>query len=157
MKGMAFLAAGNVVHQTGERNIKNMQGLVKAMPATTIALSIALLGLGGVPGTNGFISKFVLLSSSIGAGMPILAVIGIINVAISMAYYLRVIMTLVIGSGAKALAAKEAPMLMVGIVSLMAILIVILGIYPNPILRPASDASKSLIEGLGNYIGAVIK
>lgn len=157
MKGMAFLAAGNIVHQTGQRDVKNMQGIVKAMPATTIALSIALLGLGGVPGTNGFISKFVLLSSSLGAGMPILAVIGVINVAISMAYYLRVIMTLISGNGPKGFAAKEAPLLMVGIVVLMAILIVILGVYPNPILEPASAASKSLLEGLGSYIGAVIK
>jgi len=156
MKGMAFLAAGNITHQTGQRNINNMQGLIKMMPITTISLIIALLGLGGVPGTNGFISKFVLLSSAIGANLPILAVIGVINVAISMAYYLRVVMALLNDKGFKNSKIGEAPLLMVGITSLMAVLIIVLGIFPNPILGFASDASKSLLEGLKNYIGAVL-
>lgn len=156
MKGMAFLAAGNITHQTGQRNINNMQGLVKVMPITTISLTIALLGLGGVPGTNGFISKFVLLSSAIGANLSILAVIGVINVAISMAYYLRVVMTLLNGKAPNDSGRKEAPLLMVGVIAFMAVLIVVLGIFPNPILGFASDASNSLLSGLNNYIGAVL-
>ena len=52
--------------------------------------------------------------------------------------------------------AKEAPILMVGVAMVMAVLIIVLGFYPSPIVGIASDASKSLIEGLTNYIGAVL-
>jgi NADH:ubiquinone oxidoreductase subunit 4 (subunit M) len=52
--------------------------------------------------------------------------------------------------------AKEAPLLMVGVGMVMAVLIIVLGFYPGPIVGFASEASKSLIEGLGNYIGAVL-
>ena len=126
------------------------------MPMTTVSLVVALLGLGGVPGTNGFISKFILFSSAIGAGVPILAIIGVLNAALSMAYYLRVVMTMTSGEVEEGKKIKEAPTLMVGVTLFMAILIIILGIYPGPILYLASEASGSLINGLGNYIGAVL-
>src|SRR4030042_1123287 len=145
---------GNIVHQTGNRDIKKMHGLGKMMPFTTLAITVAMLGLGGVPGTSGFISKFVLFSAPLGAGLPILAVVGVLNAALSMAYYLRVVMTLLSDNGSKNIKIKEAPLIMVGITSIMAILIVVLGIYPNPIMGISSEASKALIDGLRNYIGA---
>jgi multicomponent Na+:H+ antiporter subunit D len=156
MKGMAFLGIGSIVEETGSRDIKSLQGISKVMPLTTLSLVVALLGLGGVPGTNGFISKFILFSSAIGAGVPILAIIGVLNAALSMAYYLRVVMTMTSGEVEEGLKIKEAPTLMVGVTLFMALLIIILGIYPGPILGLASEASGSLINGLGNYIGAVL-
>ncbi len=156
MKGMAFLSVGSIVEQTGSRDIKSLQGMSKVMPMTTVSLIVALLGLGGVPGTNGFISKFILFSSAIGAGVPILAILGVLNAALSMAYYLRVVMTMTSGDVEEGLGVKEAPTLMVGVTLLMAVLIIILGIYPGPILSLASEASGSLIENLGNYIGVVL-
>jgi formate hydrogenlyase subunit 3/multisubunit Na+/H+ antiporter MnhD subunit len=156
MKGMAFLSIGSIVEQTGSRDIKSLQGISKVMPMTTLSLVVALLGLGGVPGTNGFISKFILFSSAIGAGVPILAVIGVLNAALSMAYYLRVIMTMTSGDVEEGHEIKEAPILMVGVTLLMAVLIVVLGIYPGPILGLASEAAGSLIENIVNYIGVVL-
>jgi proton-translocating NADH-quinone oxidoreductase chain N len=156
MKGMAFLAIGSIVHETGTRDINKLQGVGRMMPWTTIAVIVSFLGLGGVPGTNGFISKFILFSASIGAGIPILAILGVLNSALSMAYYLRVIMIMLNSEAAEGLEAHEAPILMLGVTLFMSILIVILGFFPNPIMGIASDASKALIEGLVNYIGVVL-
>jgi formate hydrogenlyase subunit 3/multisubunit Na+/H+ antiporter MnhD subunit len=47
MKGMAFLAAGSIVHEAGTRDIKSLRGVGKMMPITSISLFITLLGLGG--------------------------------------------------------------------------------------------------------------
>ena len=156
MKGMAFLAVGSIVHETGTRDLNELKGIGRRMPLTTIAVIISFLGLGGVPGTSGFISKFILFSSSIGAGVSILAVFGVLNSALSMAYYLRVIMTFVNGEEAEGVQIKEAPALMLGVTLVMAFLVILFGFFPGPIMGIASDASRSLIEGLGNYIGAVI-
>lgn len=156
LKGMAFLGIGSIIEQTGSRDINSLQGISKVMPLTTVSLIIALLGLGGVPGTNGFISKFILFSSAIGAGLPILVIIGVLNSALSMAYYLRVIMIMVTGKVPEGSTIKEAPILMVGVTAFMALLIIILGIYPGPVLNLASEASRALIDGIGNYIGAVL-
>jgi formate hydrogenlyase subunit 3/multisubunit Na+/H+ antiporter MnhD subunit len=39
MKGMAFLAAGSMVHEAGTRDIKSLRGVGKMMPITSISLS----------------------------------------------------------------------------------------------------------------------
>lgn len=156
MKGMAFLSVGSIVHETGTRDINELRGVGRMMPYTTLTVIVAFLGLGGVPGTSGFISKFILFSSSIGAGLGILAIFGVLNSALSMAYYLRVVMVLISGEPVEGMTAKEAPILMLGVTVIMAILIIVLGFFPDPVMSFASDASRTLIEGLSNYIGVVL-
>jgi len=156
MKGMAFLSVGSIVHETGTRDINDLRGVGRMMPYTTLTVIVAFLGLGGVPGTSGFISKFILFSSSIGAGLGILAIFGVLNSALSMAYYLRVVMVLISGEPVEGVTAKEAPVLMLGVTVIMAIIVIVLGFFPDPIMGFASEASSTLLKGLANYIGAVL-
>ena len=155
MKGMAFLASGSIVHETGTRDISSLRGIGKMMPFTSISLFIALLGLGGVPGTNGFISKYHLFSAAFGSGLGWLGIMGVLNSALSMAYYIR-IMQVLLGSPKEGFKAKEAPILMSTVTLAMAVIIVILGIWPAPLISFATSASQSLVEGLSTYIGAVL-
>lgn len=156
MKGLAFLSAGSIVHEAGTRDIKELKGVGRMMPISTLALIVSFLGLGGVPGTNGFISKFVLFNSTLGSGLLILAIFGVLNSALSMVYYLRVIMSLISEDAIGEIEVTEPPILMVGVTVIMAILIIALGFFPNPVVNIATEASEALIDGLGNYIGAVL-
>jgi proton-translocating NADH-quinone oxidoreductase chain N len=156
MKGMAFLSVGSIVHETGTRDLDKLKGVGRMMPWTTLSIFVAFMGLGGVPGTSGFISKFILFNASLGAGIPILALAGVLNSTLSMAYYLRVLVALLSKKTEETIEAKEAPILMVGVAMVMAMLIIVLGFYPSPIVGIASEASKALIDGLSNYIGAVL-
>ena len=155
MKGMAFLAAGSIVHETGTRDIKSLRGVGKMMPLTSISLFITLLGLGGVPGTNGFISKYHLFSAAFGSGLAWLGIMGVLNSALSMAYYIR-IMQVLLGSPAEGFKAHEAPIPMVAVTLIMAAIIVFLGLWPAPIISFATDASEALVNGLSTFIGAVL-
>ena len=155
MKGMAFLSIGSIVHETGTRNINELKGVGRLMPLTTLATWVAFLGLGGVPGTNGFISKFILFNSAIGSGYSILAIIGVLNSALSMYYYLKVLMTLMAKPDESTPKVKDVPTSMVGVVILMAILIILFGLLPGNLIEVASDASDALVSNLSNYIGAV--
>jgi multicomponent Na+:H+ antiporter subunit D len=155
MKGMAFLASGSIVHETGTRDLGRLRGIGKMMPITSISLFIALLGLGGVPGTNGFISKYHLFSAAFGSGLEWLGIMGVLNSALSMAYYIRV-MQVLMGSPEEGFKAHEAPIPMVTVTLVMAVIIVFLGVWPAPILNFATQASKALVEGLLTYIGAVL-
>lgn len=87
--------------------------------------------------------------------MPILAVAGVLNSALSMAYYLRVIKNF-ISTPEGEFEAEEAPILMVAVNILMALLIILLGLWPQPAIRYADAASKMLVEGLGRYVQAVV-
>jgi len=155
MKGMAFLTAGSIVHETGTRDLRSLRGVGKMMPLTSISLFIALLGLGGVPGTNGFISKYHLFSAAFGSGLGWLGIMGVLNSALSMAYYIR-IMQVLLASPDEGFKAHEAPVLMVAVTLVMAVIIVFLGVWPGPIINFATRASEALVNDLSTFIGAVL-
>ncbi|MEM0155179.1 MAG: NADH-quinone oxidoreductase subunit NuoN [Thermoplasmataceae archaeon] len=90
MKGGSFLAMNLVKKQSVE--VSDMSGLAKKSPATAISFAILLMGLAGIPFTGGFTAKYYLFLSLIEGNLWWLAVIAILNSAISVFYYFRVIM-----------------------------------------------------------------
>jgi NADH-quinone oxidoreductase subunit N len=72
-------------------NIKDLKGLFWSSPWIAVILTLALLSLAGIPITAGFISKFYLVLAGVKSGLWVLAFSLIINSAISLYYYLRVI------------------------------------------------------------------
>jgi NADH-quinone oxidoreductase subunit M len=59
-KGLLFLGAGGVIHQTEKRDIRKMGGLASKMPFTAVSSTIAALSIGGVPPFACFISEFLI-------------------------------------------------------------------------------------------------
>lgn len=80
---------------------------------------------------------------------------GVLNSALSMAYYIR-IMQVLLGSPDEGFRVHEAPILMVTVTLVMAAIIVFLGVWPAPIISFATRASEALVDGLSTYIGAVL-
>lgn len=72
-------------------DIEDMKGLFWSNPLLSVILTLALLSLAGLPLTAGFISKFYLVLAGVKSGLWLLAFALIINSAISLYYYLRVI------------------------------------------------------------------
>jgi NADH-quinone oxidoreductase subunit N len=90
MKGGAFLTM-NVIKK--ERPTMNdISGLAKKSPGLALAFSVILLSLAGIPLTGGFLAKFFLFLSLVQGGLWWLAVVAILNSAISVFYYFRVMM-----------------------------------------------------------------
>lgn len=58
-KGLLFLAAGCVVQATGTRNMEEMGGLVRRMPATSVFFLIGAVAISGLPPLNGFVSEWL--------------------------------------------------------------------------------------------------
>jgi NADH-quinone oxidoreductase subunit N len=71
--------------------LKDLSGLYFRSPAAAIAMLVFMLSLGGIPPTAGFMGKLWLFSAAIEAGYVWLAVIGVLNSAISLYYYVRVV------------------------------------------------------------------
>lgn len=90
MKGGAFITLNVVKKDSVE--ISDLSGLAKKSPAVAVGFSIMLLALAGIPLTGGFFAKYVLFLSLIEGGLWWLAVIAILNSAISVFYYFRVIL-----------------------------------------------------------------
>jgi NADH-quinone oxidoreductase subunit N len=71
--------------------LKDFSGLHFRSPFAAFAMLIFMLSLGGIPPTAGFMGKFWLFGAAIDAGYYWLAMIGVLNSAISLYYYVRVV------------------------------------------------------------------
>lgn len=72
-------------------DISHYAGLGRRAPITAFCMLVFLFALAGIPPTAGFIGKFVLFSSAIYANLLWLAVLAILNSALSLYYYLRIV------------------------------------------------------------------
>ncbi|HCE46551.1 MAG TPA: hydrogenase [Lentisphaeria bacterium] len=64
-KGLLFLGAGAVMHETGTGRIEDMGGLVKKMPATGICFMTGSASICGLPPFNGFVGEFLIFLSAL--------------------------------------------------------------------------------------------
>src|SRR5713101_4748001 len=62
-KCLLFLGAGSVLHSTGTRNMEELGGLIRPMPATAFCFLIGAVAISGLPPLNGFVSEWLTYQS----------------------------------------------------------------------------------------------
>jgi multicomponent Na+:H+ antiporter subunit D len=119
------------------------------MPLTMSAFAIAGLGLIGVPGTAGFVSKWYLILGAFDEGWWWLAALIVASSLISIVYVGRVIETAWFREPGEAVAAtREAPPEMLAPIWIMAIATVYFGVDTDLTAGLAGTAAIELLEGL---------
>ncbi len=88
-KGLLFLNAGAIEYTLGTRDLKEMGGLGRSMPATSATSFIASLSISGIPPFNGFFSKLIIIIAAIMAKFYLLAVLAVIVSIITLASFLK--------------------------------------------------------------------
>ncbi len=91
MKGCLFLCAGVILVKTGKKNISEMKGVGYKLPITMICFSICALAMMGTPPSVGFITKWLLGSGSLEAGLPVYIVVLLVSALLNAAYFLPII------------------------------------------------------------------
>jgi NADH-quinone oxidoreductase subunit N len=127
--------------ETGDApTIAAYRGLLWRRPVLATILMAAMLSLAGIPLTAGFVGKFLLLVSAVGARLwiPVFALVA--GSAIGAFYYLRVVVTLFAtgehGEAPLPHAPRAAVPLAAGVVlGVLAVLVIWLGTWPAPLLR----------------------
>ena len=147
MKGSAFLCAGAIIYRLGSSELSDMQGVGRKMPLTAIALSISVTALVGLPPLSGFPGELILFTSTVESNMVWIGIALLINSVISAGFYLRIIYTLIQPvSVQKVEQLKEAPLLMLISIIVLAVLIVLFGVWPDLLVNFAGAAAKSLLS-----------
>ncbi len=151
MKAGAFIATAAVVYMVllekkdseNPDDIDNFKGLGRRMPVTALCMTIFLFALAGIPLTAGYMSKFVLFASTIEAGLVWLAVIAILNSAISLFYYARVVkyMYFLPSDGEKI----SEPMPYKFAMIIAVIFVLVIGFWSEPFIYWAMEAAKVLV------------
>jgi NADH-quinone oxidoreductase subunit N len=97
------LAAFGVVQaislQTGKEQIKDYEGLYRTNPNLSLVLMLALFSLAGIPPVAGFFGKFFLFTAAASKGLYLLVFLAVVNVTISLYYYLLVVRAMFLRKG----------------------------------------------------------
>lgn len=148
MKLGAFTVVAHVAGPGEERQrIENYAGLGSREPLVAACFSVFLFSLIGVPLTGGFFGKFYIFRAALEEGsswLVWLVVFGAINTAISIYYYLRVVIAMYFREARHEVAVASLPASLAFVLTLAALGTVYLGLLPNPVLRFATQSAVSL-------------
>jgi formate hydrogenlyase subunit 3/multisubunit Na+/H+ antiporter MnhD subunit len=160
MKGLAFLAAGALLYALhmahGDRSpltIADLHGAARRYPVAALALSIAVLGLGGLPPLAGFMSKWQIFVAGFVTGNAMvegLVVFAGLMSVLSMAYYAPLVNAMYRQETSEAVRVGEPlPGLMLLPLVLLALAVVVIGMWPSLLEWLTAPAGAALLAAFG--------
>ncbi|MBL9091577.1 MAG: NADH-quinone oxidoreductase subunit N [Planctomycetaceae bacterium] len=133
--------------------LDDISGVAKKFPATALAIAVFMFSLTGLPPLAGFWGKFELFSGAVELGTStavplgnwflVLAVVGVLNAAVSAAYYLRIIGTMYFGDSTNTVAVGQGGNGARLAAFASAILVIAVGLAPGRLAQKSRDAAAS--------------
>jgi len=159
MKGLAFLAVGALLYvlyiakgHHGPLVLDDLNGAAKKYPLVAFALSAAVLGLGGLPPLAGFMSKWQIFVSGFQTqnywviGLVIFAAL---NSVLSLGYYAPLVNRMYRNEASEIVSnGKPASIWLGAPLAVMALVIIVLGVWPTLLSWLTEPAAQALITGI---------
>ena len=149
--GALFLIVGMLYERRHTRLMADYGGIAKSVPVLTFFMVLAALASAGLPGLNGFVGEFLILVgafSSDAPGMQVLTVIATLGVILAAVYLLWMLSRMFFGPLTTE-SNRKMPDLNVRelvILAPMALLMILLGLMPQPFLKVSEPAAERLLE-----------
>ena len=143
----AFAIVAFLRNELGSEQLPDYAGLARRSPWFVICVAVVMFSLVGLPPLAGFASKFAIFAQTYRAGLLSLVMIGVLNTVLSLFYYLRVVKTMVLDPEPEK---RPAPTISIWsnagyYCTLIAILLVVLGVFWNPLFVEARNAASLLL------------
>ncbi len=124
-------------------NLEDYSGLAQRSYWAFFAMFVFLLSLGGIPPLAGFLGKWYVFTAAINSGWTWLAVVGAINAAISIFYYLRIVVVMAVHEPVDdTTLVRSAPLTLTLVAAF--IMTVLVGVWASPFLDWAASAAALL-------------
>jgi NADH-quinone oxidoreductase subunit N len=123
--------------------LKDFSGLHFRAPWAAFAMLVFMLSLGGIPPTAGFMGKLWLFGAAIDAGYYWLAFIGVLNSAISLYYYVRIVVFMYIKTEQPGSQPVMTPALGLAL-GIAVVATIVLGVYPRMLFEAAELSARAL-------------
>lgn len=130
----AFGVAQAISLKTGKENIDDYEGLYRTNPNLSLVMMLALFSLAGIPPVAGFFGKFFLFTAAASKGYYLLVFIAVVNVTISLYYYLIVVRAMFLRRSDDAI-----PFFKSNLYMRLGLLITVIGIVALGIYSPIYD------------------
>jgi NADH-quinone oxidoreductase subunit N len=144
--------------------VDELAGLVKTRPLAAAIIGVCMFSLTGIPPLAGFWGKLSLFGGALYASwsaedaagqsaLIALAIIGVLNAAVSAAYYLRIVGTMYFRPTVTAPAA-QGPLSALGAGMVCAMLVVVVGVLPGWFMTKATGAARAAVTTTNSYHAA---
>jgi NADH-quinone oxidoreductase subunit N len=137
----AFAAIIAISNKLDSDLIQDYSGMIKRAPLLTLALSLCLISLIGMPPAVGFMAKFYIFRGAVQGGLLWLVIIAVLNSVISAYYYLRVVKVMWFGEPASEEKVPSSIALRVAL-AISCLGVLLLGIMPAYIINLAELAAR---------------
>ena len=148
--GALFLLVGIIYERTHTRLIDDYGGIAKVVPLFATVLTIVALSSIGLPGTNGFVSEFLVMIGAFRT-YPVLTVVSATGVILAAAYLLWALQRMIYNALDKP-QNKTLPDLNwreLGLLVPILVGILWMGVYPKPVLDRMEASAEKLVEDVG--------
>ena len=162
-KGLLFLTAGAVLHETGTTDLGKLGGLSKKMPWTTALFLIGAASISGIPPFNGFASKWLIYQASYekavetgNIGFALVTICALVTSTLTLASFVKVTQSVFFGQLPKECEnAKEVSWGMRLAMSILAILCLVTGLFPNAVQKLLTIPAGSTLFNPNAYINGM--
>lgn len=163
-KGLLFLAAGAVLHQTGTTDLDRLGGLSKKMPWTTVLFLIGAFSISGIPPFNGFASKWMIYQATYekavesgNIGFLLVTIIALITSVLTLASFVKVSQSVFFGQLPKEYEdVKEVSFGMRFAMCIFALLCVVTGLFPGVVTKYLTEPAANAVFNVTNYINSMM-
>jgi len=160
-KGLLFLGAGAVMHSANEHDLEKMGGLLRRMPWTGFFFLIGCMSISALPPFNGFVSEWLTFQAALQAWqldsgvlrslVPVAAAMLALTGALAAACFVKVYGVAFLGQSRSrhVRRARRVPFSMRTGQGVLALLCVLLGVFPTPFLSLLNGVSQQVLgQGL---------
>ncbi len=135
--------------------IEELGGIAKAAPQLAITFLIIVLGTVALPGTNGFIGEFLLLMGVYNVGIWAAAIAGL-TIIFGAVYMLRMYQNVMLGkTNELTITFSDIQGSKKFVLYLICALIIVLGVYPKPLLHLTEASVQHLLEQVNQKLTSV--
>jgi NADH-quinone oxidoreductase subunit N len=145
MKFTVFLVVIEVASDGRNLQVEQLAGLHRRSPILALALLVSLFSLAGIPPTIGFTGKFLVFIAAMEKGHFALVLIAMINVAVSLYYYLLVLKAAYLLEPEEAMPELRTHPAIKWLAAALVTAMVLAGFFPHPVIELAQAAARALM------------
>ena len=163
-KGLLFLCAGAVLHETGTTDLGKLGGLSKKMPHTTVLFLVGAFSISGVPPFNGFASKWLIYQATYqkaveagNIGFLFATIVALVTSTLTLASFVKVTQSVFFGQLPEEYEnVKEVSFGMRLAMGILALLCILTGLFPGFVTTYLTEPAARAAFAANSYVNAMM-
>lgn len=144
MKITLFFCAGALYVHMHYTKVSELDGIGRRMPITMGAFAVGAIGLAGIPGTGGFVSKFLIAQGAAESGQYVFLTILLVSGLLNAGYLFPIVIRAFFRSSPEHTRVDEASWFMVGPIVITTALVLVLGARPDTLFHFFELATRAV-------------